>query len=84
MIRTGFIYKPADVELVGASKILIDEAHFGNAREPLAQAFKPAGASDATAFARDRQPLQVQGLRAPTTAPARATPTPTASVRPRR
>ena len=47
VIRTGFIYKPADVELVGASKILIDETHFGNAREPLAQAFKPAGGSDA-------------------------------------
>ena len=51
VIRTGFIYKPADVELVGASKILIDETHFGNAREPLAQAFKPAGTSDANAFA---------------------------------
>ena len=50
VIRTGFIYKPADVELVGTSEILVDEAHFGNAREPLAQAFKPAGTSDRRAF----------------------------------
>ena len=51
VIRTGFIYKPADVELVGASQILRDEVNFDNAREPLAQAFKPAGGSDASAFA---------------------------------
>ncbi len=51
VIRTAFIYKPADVSLVGASKVLIDETHFGNAREPLAQAFKPAGAADSKAFA---------------------------------
>lgn len=51
VIRTAFIYKPADVELVGGSKVLIDETNFDNAREPLAQAFKPAGASDSKAFA---------------------------------
>jgi len=51
VIRTAFIYKPADVELVGGSKVLIDEDNFDNAREPLAQAFKPAGASDSKAFA---------------------------------
>ncbi|MCW2766782.1 MAG: Endonuclease/exonuclease/phosphatase, partial [Nocardioides sp.] len=51
VIRTGFIYRPADVTLVGAAKVLIDETHFGNAREPLAQAFKPAHTSDANAFA---------------------------------
>lgn len=50
VIRTGFIYKPADVELVGASKILIDEVNFDNAREPLAQVFKPVGGSDANEF----------------------------------
>ena len=50
VIRTGFIYKPADVELVGGSRILVDEENFDNAREPLAQAFKAAGGSDDEAF----------------------------------
>jgi 5'-nucleotidase len=50
VIRTGFIYKPASVATVGSSRILVDETHFGNAREPLAQAFKPAGAGDDRAF----------------------------------
>jgi 5'-nucleotidase len=50
VIRTGFIFKPADVRLVGDSRILVDETHFGNAREPLAQAFKAAGTSDQDAF----------------------------------
>lgn len=50
VIRTAFIYKPAQVELVGASKVLYDEVNFDNAREPLAQAFKPAGAADSRAF----------------------------------
>ncbi len=51
MIRTGFIYQPARVSLVGASKVLVGSAPFGNAREPLAQAFKKAGSADSTAFA---------------------------------
>ena len=38
-------------------------AAFDNAREPLAQAFKPHGRGDADDLRRDRQPLQVQGLR---------------------
>ncbi|MFT4289101.1 ExeM/NucH family extracellular endonuclease [Nocardioides sp.] len=54
VIRTGFIYKPADVELVGTSYVLSDESASGeafeSAREPLAQAFKPAGGSDEDAF----------------------------------
>ena len=50
VIRTGFIFKPADVELVGGSRILVDEENFDNAREPLAQAFKAAGGSDDDAF----------------------------------
>lgn len=50
VIRTGFIYKPADVELVGESHILIDEENFDNAREPLFQGFKAVGASDDDAF----------------------------------
>jgi 5'-nucleotidase len=51
VIRTGFIYQPANVSLVGASKILVGSAPFTNAREPLAQAFKKAGATDSAAFA---------------------------------
>lgn len=43
VIRTAFIYKPAVVELVGESVILDGSAAFSNAREPLAQAFKPVG-----------------------------------------
>ena len=50
VIRTGFIYKPADVSPVGESRILIDEVNFDNAREPLFQAFKATGASDDEAF----------------------------------
>ncbi|HWJ07805.1 MAG TPA: ExeM/NucH family extracellular endonuclease [Nocardioides sp.] len=51
VIRTGFIYKPATVEPVGPSEILFGTSEFADAREPLAQAFKPAGAPDVTAFA---------------------------------
>ncbi|MBD8869842.1 ExeM/NucH family extracellular endonuclease [Nocardioides donggukensis] len=50
VIRTAFIFKPATVDLVGASKVLVGNADFSNAREPLAQAFKAAGASDEDAF----------------------------------
>ena len=42
VIRTAFIYKRAKAEPVGTSHILPDPA-FANAREPLAQAFRPAG-----------------------------------------
>jgi 5'-nucleotidase len=51
VIRTAFIYDPSTVSLVGASKVLTGAAAFSNAREPLAQAFKPKGTSDAKAFA---------------------------------
>ncbi len=55
MIRTGFIYKPANVALVGDSVVLADESPareaFADAREPLAQAFKKVGSPDADAFA---------------------------------
>jgi 5'-nucleotidase len=51
VIRTGFIYQPAKVSLVGASKVLVGSAPFGNAREPLAQAFKRVGDPDSAAFA---------------------------------
>lgn len=39
VIRTAFIYQPADVQLVGGSTVLTGSDAFGNAREPLAQAF---------------------------------------------
>ena len=51
VIRTGFIYKPATVETIGAADMLFDSAAFGNAREPFAQAFKAAGGDDADGFA---------------------------------
>lgn len=50
VIRTAFIYKPADVVPVGESRILIDEENFDNAREPLFQAFKAADGADEDAF----------------------------------
>jgi 5'-nucleotidase len=54
VIRSGFIYKPAEVELVGPSTVLTTESDAGEpfsiAREPLAQGFKKAGATDADAF----------------------------------
>ena len=55
VIRTGFIYKPAKAALVGDSVVLSDQSgtggDFEDAREPLAQAFKKAGAPDSEAFA---------------------------------
>ncbi|HEX6151728.1 ExeM/NucH family extracellular endonuclease, partial [Nocardioides sp.] len=51
VIRTAFIYDPSTVELVGGSEVLVGSPAFGNARQPLAQAFRPVGASDADAFA---------------------------------
>lgn len=50
VIRTAFIYNPDTVDLVGGSVVLTGSAAFGNARQPLAQAFKPKGADDATTF----------------------------------
>nr|BFE58454.1 ExeM/NucH family extracellular endonuclease [Dactylosporangium thailandense] len=54
VIRSAFIYKPADVALVGDSAILLTSSApgqpFSIAREPLAQGFKKAGAQDADAF----------------------------------
>ncbi|RNL61986.1 ExeM/NucH family extracellular endonuclease [Nocardioides marmoriginsengisoli] len=41
VIRTAFIYKNAKVAPVGPSRILTGAAAFNNAREPLAQVFKP-------------------------------------------
>lgn len=51
VIRTAFIYKPADVTLVGPSRVLTGSAPFADAREPLAQGFKATGAPDSDAFA---------------------------------
>src|SRR5690606_33984461 len=46
VIRNAFIYRPADVQLVGESRILTDDPAFDNAREPLVQAFEPAGSGE--------------------------------------
>ena len=55
VIRDGFIYKPARVQLVGDSVVLADQSTgtepFADAREPLAQAFKGVGQPDDRAFA---------------------------------
>ncbi|NJC73911.1 ExeM/NucH family extracellular endonuclease [Planosporangium thailandense] len=54
VIRTAFIYKPAQVALVGPATVLTGDSDpgqpFSIAREPLAQGFKKAGTSDADAF----------------------------------
>ena len=61
--------------------ILIGTAAFANAREPLAQAFKAAGAPDADAFAVIVNHFKSKGSgHADDAAPARAPPTPTASA----
>ncbi|BDZ41557.1 hypothetical protein GCM10025865_08560 [Paraoerskovia sediminicola] len=43
VIRTAFVYRTATAETVGGSTILLDDPAFSNAREPLAQTFRPAG-----------------------------------------
>ena len=50
VIRTAFIYKAAAVETVGASQILVGSVAFDNARQPLAQAFKPVGTAGDETF----------------------------------
>ncbi|WP_423922181.1 ExeM/NucH family extracellular endonuclease [Frigoribacterium sp. 2-23] len=50
VIRLAFIYKKAVVETVGDSHILIGSAAFSNARQPLAQAFKPVGGDADSTF----------------------------------
>ncbi|WP_182920446.1 ExeM/NucH family extracellular endonuclease [Nocardioides cavernaquae] len=51
VIRTGFIFKPAAVETVGAADMLFGSTAFANAREPFAQTFKPVGGGAASTFA---------------------------------
>ncbi|WP_183098849.1 ExeM/NucH family extracellular endonuclease [Nocardioides pelophilus] len=51
VIRNAFIYQPALVTPVGQSDMLFGTTQFANAREPLAQAFKAAGAPNSDAFA---------------------------------
>lgn len=50
VIRTGFIYKSAAVEPVGAS-VIDDVPTFDNARDPLAQAFETVGGGTFSRFA---------------------------------
>ncbi|MGC5049252.1 ExeM/NucH family extracellular endonuclease [Micrococcus porci] len=45
VIRSAFIYQPAEVTPVGESVILDDQVNFANAREPMAQAFRVADGS---------------------------------------
>lgn len=49
-IRSAFIYNPSKVETVGRSQVLLNAPQFRNAREPLAQAFKPLGGGREDAF----------------------------------
>jgi len=49
VIRTAYIYRPAAVEPVGDS-VIHDVPAFDNAREPLAQTFRVAGADASTDF----------------------------------
>lgn len=51
VIRTALIFNPDTVSRVGQSQILVGSAAFNNARQPLAQAFKPEGAPNSEAFA---------------------------------
>ncbi|MCB7135184.1 ExeM/NucH family extracellular endonuclease [Cellulosimicrobium marinum] len=46
VIRLAYIYQVDAAEPVGGSQILLDDAAFVNAREPLAQVFQPAGGAD--------------------------------------
>lgn len=50
IIRNAFIYQPAQVALVGTSKVLVGSTAFSNARQPLAQGFKAVGEPDSKAF----------------------------------
>lgn len=54
VIRTAFIYQPANVTPVGPSTVLTGDSGAGQpfsiAREPLAQGFKKVGATDGDAF----------------------------------
>ncbi|MCF8559969.1 ExeM/NucH family extracellular endonuclease [Micrococcus yunnanensis] len=50
VIRSAFIYQPAEVTPVGESVILDDQTNFDNAREPMAQLFRAAdGTSEGAA-----------------------------------
>ena len=51
VIRTGFIYDPDTVDVIGNARILIGSAPFANAREPFAAAFKAEGADNDEGFA---------------------------------
>jgi 5'-nucleotidase len=54
VLRSAFIYDPATVSPVGKSVVLVGKSGpgqpFANAREPLAQVFKKAGAQDSDGF----------------------------------
>ncbi|MFY0409207.1 ExeM/NucH family extracellular endonuclease [Solicola sp. PLA-1-18] len=51
VIRLAFVYRKAKVSTVGDSQVLVGSEAFSNAREPLAQAFVPAGGTAEDRFA---------------------------------
>ncbi|GAA4595926.1 ExeM/NucH family extracellular endonuclease [Planotetraspora phitsanulokensis] len=69
VIRTAFIYKPADVSLAGPSTVLTGDSGpgqpFSIARQPLAQGFKKAGATDKDAFLAVANHLKSKGAGTP-------------------
>lgn len=69
VIRTAFIYKPADVALVGPSTVLTGDSGpgqpFSIARQPMAQGFKKAGATDKDAFLAVANHLKSKGAGTP-------------------
>src|SRR5690606_8247379 len=46
VIRNAFIYRPAEVQLVGDAQILVDDPAFGNALELVVQGFAAAGSDE--------------------------------------
>ncbi|TNM39437.1 ExeM/NucH family extracellular endonuclease [Nocardioides albidus] len=51
VIRTGFIYKPAAVTVVGDAEMRFGTTAFDNAREPFAAVFQPVGGAERDRFA---------------------------------
>ena len=62
VIRTGFIYQPASVSLVGASKILVGSAAVRQRSRAAGPGVQEGRQLRQPGLRGDRQPLQVQGL----------------------
>ena len=63
MIRTGFIYKPATVDPVGQSGILVGDDRLRQRPRAAGPGVQGRGCTGRRRLRRDRQPLQVQGHR---------------------